>query len=245
MPTFCVVNCDDSTAWAPESFSDMFISKLSVEGDVWTHINIARGDPLPEIANVDGLVLTGSRFNVRDALPWYGELAKVIVDAAADGRLRIYGGCFGCQFICAALGGKIGKNPEEKFILKNETVRVDGALLSRVCSAGSCSCSNEFSLIESHGDCIAELPPESVCLASSSSCSYEMFLAGVRDNILCCQAHPEFDLQYAIIERIYPAVCKSGRLNEEEKNEAMESFKGFNTNDSNRMMNIISSFLHS
>jgi len=37
----------------------------------WDTLNIASGDDVPDANKYKGLVLTGSRFNTRDALPWY------------------------------------------------------------------------------------------------------------------------------------------------------------------------------
>ncbi|CAM9234746.1 unnamed protein product [Ectocarpus fasciculatus] len=250
MPTFCVIGCDDSKAWDPLSFGDMFTSQLHVEGDEWLHVNIARGEPLPDMSSIAGIVLTGSRFNVRDQLPWYETLGAIIKEAADTGRLRVYGGCFGCQFICHVLGGRIGQNPEEKFVLKNEKITVNRNELAPLCCSVRCCCGgpdcccSDFQLIESHGDCISELPPQAIPLATSPSCCHEMFIAGANKNILCCQAHPEFDLQYCIHDRIFPAVCKSGRLTEEEKQESLSSFEAYSPVDSARMMRIISEFLH-
>lgn len=242
MPVFCAICCDDSTAWEPVSFADMFSSKLFVNGDQWIHVNIARGEPLPDMNNISGIVLTGSKFNVRDQLPWFGELRSVIREAAEDGRLLVYGGCFGCQLVCDTLGGVVGFNPDNRFVLKNELITVDDTVLS---SAG-CNCGglNDFQLIESHGDCILKLPASATLLATSPSCRYEMFIAGSKNNILCCQAHPEFDLQYCILDRILPSLWTSGRLTDVEKEMALESFRSFKLEDSNRMLQIISNFLH-
>lgn len=243
MPVFCVVCCDDSSVWDPISFADMFASKLSVAGDEWIRVNIARGESLPDMSSISGLVLSGSRFNVRDQLPWYDQLAEVVRGAAASGRIRVYGGCFGCQFACHALGGAVGYNPDGKFVLKGEFISVDTEVLKRLCNI-SCD-SSIFQLIESHGDCVCEIPSDATPLATSTSCRYEMFIAGINNNILCCQSHPEFDLQYCVQDRILPALCENGRLTDSEQKESLASFLHFRSEDSARMLQIISEFLHS
>jgi len=114
-----------------------------------------------------------------------------------------------------------------------------------------------LNVIVSHGDCVHELPSSSVLLASSPSCSHEIFIIG-RDcishsvensdgntqmNILCCQSHPEFDLQYSIYDRILPAVMERKRLTEAEIEEAKATFKKYDGNDASKLLIYISSFL--
>lgn len=47
----------------------------------------------------------------------------------------------------------------------------------------------------------------------------------VGENILAMQSHPEFDLETCIMAKIWPsAVIEKGRLDEEQKRDALESF---------------------
>ena len=69
-----------------------------------------------------------------------------------------------------------------------------------------------FRLLVSHGDCVSKLPLDAKLLASSESCSSEVFLAGKKDNILACQSHPEFDFEYAIAQRIWPSVVETRKI---------------------------------
>lgn len=79
-------------------------------------------------------------------------------------------------------------------------------------------------LLESHGDCVAELPPSALLLAHSASCAHEMVLTG--QNILSIQGHPEFDYSHCIAEKIWPAVVEvNKRLSDEEVADAQASFK--------------------
>ncbi|VTU42784.1 glutamine amidotransferase (plasmid) [Variovorax sp. PBL-H6] len=49
-------------------------------------------------------------------------------------------------------------------------------------------------LVQSHGECVAALPPGSVLLASSQTIPHEVFL--VQGRILGIQGHPEVDRQF-------------------------------------------------
>jgi GMP synthase-like glutamine amidotransferase len=101
-----------------------------------------------------------------------------------------------------------------------------------------------YKLIVSHGDCVCVLPPESVLLGSSQTCANEMYLTGKYRNIFACQSHPEFEYEYCIKERIWPAVTETRkRLNDEEIKAAAESFENFNREDSKCLLSMIKSFL--
>lgn len=73
-----------------------------------------------------------------------------------------------------------------------------------------------------------------------------MFVAGNRHNIWASQSHPEFDLQYAIRDRIWVAVVEvHNRLNEEEIATARDTFASYESqNDASLVMQSISEFLH-
>lgn len=249
MSKFLVICCDDSSVWSPVSFGEMFSTKLSLEGDEWFHINIARGDEIPSIDGFKGIVITGSRHNVRDQLPWFQPLVEMIRNVAAKGEIKMYGGCFGCQIIGHALGGQVDRNPSERFVLKAEILNIiNSDALSNICCDNDLCCDcccKGLRLIESHGDCVRSLPPDATIIASSASCANEMFVAGRINNILCCQAHPEFELSYCVTERIFPSVCKSGRLNDAEREDTLKSFEEFDNKDSMKLLKIISMFLHS
>ena len=109
-------------------------------------------------------------------------------------------------------------------------------------------------MIVSHGDCVLRLPTNAVLLASSPSCENEIFVVGKpsedsssqprKVNILCCQSHPEFDLQYCIVERIWPAVVDlNHRLTPEQEEDAKQSFDRYDGKDAAKLLSLISSFL--
>ena len=220
MRRFVVVVCDDSLAWSPEDFGAMFIHHLSTNPDnneregndndaeEWTSINCARGEPVPRPEDgYHGVVITGSRFNVRDreTLPWFEPLCDLVRFASSRGFPNIYGGCFGCQLVAFALGGEVDYNPGKRFLLKAETIRLDQNVINSTRAFQSSSSSSysplshtdqgdnssslvdreSLKLIVSHGDCVVTLPPSGVLLGCSDSCSNEMFLCGdVTKNIM-------------------------------------------------------------
>lgn len=73
-----------------------------------------------------------------------------------------------------------------------------------------------------------------------------MYLTGKHRNILALQSHPEFELKYAIYDRIWLSVVeKNKRLTEEQVVEAKRSFEDFSDDDRMKMSLLISSFLRS
>ena len=107
---FLVVNCENSTVWSPISIGDMMISNFGIPSDSWDQCHIASDEVLPSFDQYKGVAITGSRFNVRDNLPWYDRLKEEIILASERGTPKIFGGCFGHQFISYALGGSVDFN---------------------------------------------------------------------------------------------------------------------------------------
>jgi GMP synthase-like glutamine amidotransferase len=245
---FCIINCEDSVKWSPRNFPDMFREGLSEENDIWVTCNAASGEPLPtDILEYDGAVLTGSHYNCRDrsTLPWFDSVCNFIRSAASSGSPRIYGGCFGCQIIAFALGGVVDFNPDGSFAIKAENVVVNENFKKYFAADSEEKWySTGANIIVSHGDCVLQLPPNATNLGSSNSCQNEIYICGSANNILACQSHPEFDYEYAIKERVWPAVVDTRkRLNEHEIELSLETFSRFDGQDSKKFLHIISRFL--
>lgn len=245
---FLVINCENSTAWSPITFFDMFKTALGRDTDDWKSVEIAKGENLPkDIMEYKGVVLTGSRFNTRDKLPWFEELYEFIRNAASVGSPKIYGGCFGCQIIAVALGGIVDYNPGKRFALKAEEVRpVYPDFTNYLPHTDTIEEKPSHRIIVSHGDCVCELPPTGVRLATSTSCLNEMYVAGEKKNILACQSHPEFNYEYAVRDRIWRSVVEvNKRLSTEEIEIAKNSFEYFCDEDPAPINQLISKFLRS
>ena len=246
----------------------MFITHLKQKGDCgndddsdadeWVSINVAKGDAVPTSAEgYHGIVITGSRFNVRDRadLPWFEPLCDLVRHASTHGAPNVYGGCFGTQLIAHALGGEVDYNPGTRFVLKAETVTLEREAFREVLgdgvdnddSDGSDDGAGPLKLIVSHGDCVKTLPATActVLLGHSPSCAHEMYAAGeVKPNIIGVQSHPEFDYEYAITARIWKAVVETKkRLNEAEEEDARESFASYTDKDARWLLQRVAKFL--
>ena len=210
----------------------------------WSKCELASGDSLPDdLIDYQAVVLTGSRFNCRDGktLPWFEPLCDFIRKAAESGKPKIYGGCFGCQVIAHALGGKVDYNPKGNFVLKAEDVKLDTYVFNNFLDAVN---KDSLCLISSHGDCVSQLPPNSDLLGYSASCEHEMFITGSGRNILAVQSHPEFDYQYSIAERVWPAVVETrNKLAPDEIAESKETFAKYNDEDAKILLQVVAKFL--
>jgi GMP synthase-like glutamine amidotransferase len=244
-----VLELDDSKAWSPISFGDMFTTHLSSPRLECSVIKVAAGAEFNVellLSRFDAFVLTGSRFNCRDqdSLPWFQPLTELIRGVESDTTKRLYGGCFGCQVIAFALGGAVDYNLSGRFVLGAETITL--AALAQAIPLFP-SDKTTVRAIVSHGDCVRTLPPtNSRLLGSSPSCQNEIFITGRFGNLLACQSHPEFDYEYAIAERIWPAVVeKNKRLSEKEVDTARASFASFAGREEgpDLLMKVIQAFL--
>ncbi len=265
----CILICDDSKAWKPLDFGDMFMKcLLNNEKIRGTEVKFhkcccAAGDPITELVkNYDRFVISGSRFNVRDGvegkLEWFEPLCDLVKEVVNNPKKRLFGCCFGHQLIAHALGGKVDFNPHDdgEFILLAETLNwnekaMNDVLKDKCCCAESCSVILEkasagpLKVLCSHGDSVIERPAHSTLIASSGSCTNEVIVYGSYNNVMSCQGHPEFEYEYAIKERIWPAVVdKNKRLSEPKVRQALESFKGFNRDcGPNQLSYLIAEFL--
>ena len=239
--------CDNSKAWAPVDFGDMMRDMFGkckectgcdcpCDPKTWEFRKclLDSGEQLPSKEDADAFIISGSRHNVRDGpkLSWFEPLCTLIKELEGHKGKALVGICFGSQIVAHALGGEVDKNPEG-FILLAETLRFTQALYTlpelKCCNTAVSQINameGSGKMIVSHGDSCVRLPPHACLLASSQSCENEMFTSG--GNILCCQGHPEFEYEYSIAQRIWPAVVeKNKRLSEEKIAAAKASFEGY------------------
>lgn len=65
----------------------------------------------PSLDDIDGILITGSRYNAFDDDPWIQALVAYTKKAIdTNGRVKVVGICFGHQIIGRALGAKVGKS---------------------------------------------------------------------------------------------------------------------------------------
>ncbi|MEZ5598278.1 MAG: amidotransferase [Pseudomonadales bacterium] len=163
----------------------MFAAVLA-DPDIDVQVVDVREGPPPAGA-AEAYVITGSRHSVYDDLPWIRALAEFLKGEIAAGR-KVVGICFGHQLLAHFLGGRVTPAPGGWEVGVKAT-----RLHERPCWMHAAP--DEFSLLSSHKDQVASLPPEAKLLASSANCPVAGFTLG--DNVVTFQGHPEFRKPYS------------------------------------------------
>lgn len=156
----------------------------------WTYASIpVKDDVFPDSASdYQGYVITGSPSSVNDDVPWIIRLKAFIRELD---RLKIptVGACFGHQAIAAALGGRVGSNPDgwglgiepTRFIRHTRWMDPPHA---------------ELKLYSAHKEQVLELPDDATVLGSSPVAPVGAFAIG--QHIFTTQHHPEITPGYMI-----------------------------------------------
>jgi GMP synthase-like glutamine amidotransferase len=161
----------------------MFEEILGLEARTY---DVAAGELPPDIGRHDAYLVTGAAAGVYDPLPWIPKLKTFL--AAAKGRAKLVGICFGHQIMAEALGGRAEKSARgwgvglhSYPIVKHEPWMDNVSLVS---------------VPASHQDQVVLQPPETEVIASSLFTPYAG-LAWRDGSAISFQFHPEFSPAYA------------------------------------------------
>lgn len=147
---------------------------------------VYRGE-LPDPAECDAYVITGSRHSVYDPLPWLPPLVEFLRSALAA-RRRIIGICFGHQLIAHFFGGSTARADTGWCVgIQHNRVLVPEPWMVPAAAT--------FDLPASHRDQVMALPPDAIRFAATDRCPNAGFVVGT--NLLALQCHPEFTPSYA------------------------------------------------
>ena len=148
-------------------------------------ISLPDGEPLPDIAGLEAILITGSPAGVYDGLDWIAPL-EAFVRAAHQSKVPTVGVCFGHQLIAQALGGTARKS-EKGFGLGRHVYDIapDNGVIDGTRIALACS----------HQDQVITPPAGARTILSSDFTPYAGLLyAG--GTTLSVQAHPEFSVGF-------------------------------------------------
>ena len=171
-------------------YNAMFHRMLAPAGFEFETVRLTAGEPLPDPARLDAVLITGSSAGVYDNhLSWMEPLRQFIRAAYAN-RTPMLGICFGHQIVADALGGDVRKSEKgwglgrHVYDVKSRPAPIGGSL-------------PEFAIACSHQDQVIVPPAEAETFLSSEFTPH----AGLvyrNGRTMSLQPHPEFLDDYTL-----------------------------------------------
>ena len=170
------------------SFPQMF-ERLLGEADAsasFATVRLADGEALPDPADLETILLTGSPAGVYDDLDWIAPLER-FVRVAYEARIPMAGICFGHQLIAQALGGTVRKSEKGWGI---------GRHVYDVAPGNGVIEGDRIAIPASHQDQVIA-PPAGATTIFHSAFTPHAGLLYANGVTLSVQPHPEFTVAFA------------------------------------------------
>lgn len=194
----------------------MFESLLAPHLPGWSceAVALSEGDPLPDPATLDAILITGSPAGVYENTPWMAPLMDFIRQAAKVSTPQV-GVCFGHQAIAHALGGDVAKS-DKGWGIGRHVYNIDEPQSWMGAAAPA-----TFSLGVSHQDQVLSLPPGATLIGGNAFCPFAA-LTYPAAKAISFQGHPEYSAGFSCA--LY-GVRKGTRLSVEMVDEAERSLE--------------------
>jgi GMP synthase-like glutamine amidotransferase len=157
---------------------------IMIAGHSLSATRFFKGEDLPELEDIDWLIIMGGPMNVNDEnqYPWLAGEKKFIRRAIDEGK-TVLGICLGSQLVSVSLGAKVYKNKEKE-------IGWFDIELSRAAQSGELffDMGTTLKVFHWHGDTF-DLPQNAVHLASSAACKNQAYI--YKDRVLALQFHLE------------------------------------------------------
>jgi GMP synthase-like glutamine amidotransferase len=157
---------------------------ISLSGHSLTSTRFFESAILPEISDIDWLIVMGGPMSVNDEkqYPWLAAEKRFIRKAIDEGK-TVLGICLGSQLVSAALGAKVYPNKEKE---------IGWFDIELTCFAKSdklfCDLGDRLKVFQWHGDTF-DIPEKAVHLAFSKGCKNQAY--SYKDKVLALQFHLE------------------------------------------------------
>ena len=170
------------------SYADMIIQLLdNTQSGYSFEVFDVREDEFPAgINECDAWVISGSKFNAYDRVPWMLKLREMVKEIHAA-KVPLVGICFGHQIIASCFGAELNKFEGGWGVGLHEYDIKPGFDFVP-------SDTKKFSLNAIHQDQVLTKPDNAEVFASSEFCPFAGLVYG--DLIFTVQAHPEFNGQF-------------------------------------------------
>ena len=211
-------------------FEDMFSDSL--DGiDVDLTIYDARDQqPLPDLANFSGVVITGSHSMTTDCEPWSERLLPYVKEMLTT-KTPTLGVCYGHQLIAKALGGEIAAHLSGPQAGSSEIILTEAGKQDQLLGQSP----ETFKVNAGNSQRISKLPDAAIVLAGNDFEPHQAVRFG--EAMWGLQFHPEFNrnVTCAYIDRTTEVLLEHGRNIEEIKTNCID------TNDSREILRRFSS----
>ncbi len=145
-----------------------------------TLVRMDRGDDLPDVGQMGGLVVLGGPMGVHDTdrFPWLDDERRLLAAAAGAG-MPVLGVCLGAQQLAAALGADVTAGADAEIGVGTVTLTASGRRDRVLGPEYGGLADTDVPCVHWHHDTFS-LPPGSVHLAATRAYPHQAFRAGAR-----------------------------------------------------------------
>lgn len=228
---------------------DFYLSRYRMNDSLneWIPIFAINGEiPTQEqIATYDGFLTSGSGFSANDETEWMLRLEEFFrqirdMNQTNKKKIRVFAVSFGHQLMAKAFGGTISRNADEKFAFGSERINVSPELSEQKFYKKVFGETDYYTIMESHGERVAQLPEEALSVGSSATCEHEVLLYG--DNIISTQGHPAFTKEI-MKDMLLPFMRKLFNWSDDDVASKIATMDKVRDEQMNRMVDFVREFL--